>query len=146
MPQAKLKVQLKLSISRLRMVQQKDSAKSKQARREMAQLLEVLRSPSSRLNRQLTYLRSASSNPHGYVSKTSSAQTSQPNSTRSSNSTANSCSRARSSSNQVPQPAQYRSIPPSKKPSAASSTPRRAPKSKNCTPCAPYSSRNLARM
>jgi ribosome-binding protein aMBF1 (putative translation factor) len=41
MQQAKLKVQLKLSISRLRMVQQKDSAKAKQQRREMAQLLEV---------------------------------------------------------------------------------------------------------
>jgi hypothetical protein len=41
MRQAKLKVQLKLSISRLRMVQQKDSAKAKQQRREMAQLLEV---------------------------------------------------------------------------------------------------------
>ena len=40
-PQNKLKVQLKLSISRLRMVQQKDSAKVKQQRREMAQLLEV---------------------------------------------------------------------------------------------------------
>jgi DNA mismatch repair protein MSH2 len=39
--QNKLKVQLKLSISRLRMVQQKDSAKAKQQRREMAQLLEV---------------------------------------------------------------------------------------------------------
>ncbi|KAF2195763.1 DUF292-domain-containing protein [Zopfia rhizophila CBS 207.26] len=37
----KLKVQLKLSISRLRMVQQKDSAKTKQQRREMAQLLEA---------------------------------------------------------------------------------------------------------
>ncbi|KAF2676577.1 DUF292-domain-containing protein [Lentithecium fluviatile CBS 122367] len=37
----KLKVQLKLSISRLRMVQQKDSAKAKQQRREMAQLLEA---------------------------------------------------------------------------------------------------------
>lgn len=37
----KLKVQLKLSISRLRMVQQKDTAKAKQQRREMAQLLEV---------------------------------------------------------------------------------------------------------
>jgi hypothetical protein len=43
--QNKLKVQLKLSISRLRMVQQKDSAKAKQQRREMAQLLEVRRSP-----------------------------------------------------------------------------------------------------
>jgi hypothetical protein len=41
--QNKLKVQLKLSISRLRMVQQKDSAKAKQQRREMAQLLEVRR-------------------------------------------------------------------------------------------------------
>jgi hypothetical protein len=39
--QTKLKVQLKLSISRLRMVQQKDSAKAKQQRREMAQLIEV---------------------------------------------------------------------------------------------------------
>ncbi|KAF2478187.1 DUF292-domain-containing protein [Lindgomyces ingoldianus] len=37
----RLKVQLKLSISRLRMVQQKDSAKAKQQRREMAQLLEA---------------------------------------------------------------------------------------------------------
>lgn len=41
--QNKLKVQLKLSISRLRMLQQKDSAKAKQQRREMAQLLEVRR-------------------------------------------------------------------------------------------------------
>ena len=39
--QAKIKVQLKLSISRLRMVQQKDTAIAKQSRREMAQLLEV---------------------------------------------------------------------------------------------------------
>jgi hypothetical protein len=39
--QNKLKVQLKLSISRLRMVQQKDSAKVKLQRREMAQLIEV---------------------------------------------------------------------------------------------------------
>jgi DNA mismatch repair protein MSH2 len=39
--QNKLKVQLKLSISRLRMTQQKDSAKAKQQRRDMAQLLEV---------------------------------------------------------------------------------------------------------
>ena len=38
---AKLKVQLKLSISRLRMVQQKDTAIAKQQRRAMAQLLEV---------------------------------------------------------------------------------------------------------
>ncbi|CAL3965462.1 hypothetical protein PZA11_001799 [Diplocarpon coronariae] len=38
---AKLKVQLKLSIARLRMVQQKDEAVSKQQRRAMAQLLEV---------------------------------------------------------------------------------------------------------
>lgn len=55
--QAKLKVQLKLSISRLRMVQQKDSAKAKQQRRDMAQLLEVHPSmvPSSTAySRQLT--------------------------------------------------------------------------------------------
>ncbi|EPE31385.1 hypothetical protein GLAREA_12688 [Glarea lozoyensis ATCC 20868] len=38
---SKLKVQLKLSIARLRMVQQKDEAVSKQQRRAMAQLLEV---------------------------------------------------------------------------------------------------------
>ncbi|KAJ9665207.1 Vacuolar protein sorting-associated protein ist1 [Coniosporium apollinis] len=38
---SKLKVQLKLSISRLRMVQQKDSALAKQQRRAMAQLIEV---------------------------------------------------------------------------------------------------------
>ncbi|PQE29054.1 putative IST1 translation initiation protein [Rutstroemia sp. NJR-2017a WRK4] len=37
----KLKVQLKLSIARLRMVQQKDEAVSKQQRRAMAQLLET---------------------------------------------------------------------------------------------------------
>lgn len=37
----KLKVQLKLSISRLRMVQQKDTALAKQSRRDMAALLEV---------------------------------------------------------------------------------------------------------
>ncbi|KAJ9648723.1 Vacuolar protein sorting-associated protein ist1 [Coniosporium tulheliwenetii] len=37
---SKLKVQLKLSISRLRMVQQKDSALAKQQRRAMAQLIE----------------------------------------------------------------------------------------------------------
>ncbi|MCJ1418374.1 hypothetical protein MMC32_004721 [Xylographa parallela] len=42
---AKIKVQLKLSISRLRMVQQKDTAIAKQQRRAMAQLLE----PSSTL-------------------------------------------------------------------------------------------------
>ena len=39
--QSKLKVQLKLSITRLRMVQQKDEAIAKQQRRAMAQLLEV---------------------------------------------------------------------------------------------------------
>ncbi|KAH6673850.1 regulator of Vps4 activity in the MVB pathway-domain-containing protein [Halenospora varia] len=38
---SKLKVQLKLSIARLRMVQQKDEAVSKQQRRAMAQLLEA---------------------------------------------------------------------------------------------------------
>ena len=39
--QGKVKVQLKLAISRLRMVQQKDTAIAKQQRRSMAQLLEV---------------------------------------------------------------------------------------------------------
>ncbi len=39
--QGKLKVQLKLSINRLRMTQQKDNAIAKQQRRAMAQLLEV---------------------------------------------------------------------------------------------------------
>lgn len=39
--QNKLKVQLKLSIARLRMVQTKDAAIAKQQRRAMAQLLEV---------------------------------------------------------------------------------------------------------
>jgi len=39
--QNRLKVQLKLSISRLRMAQQKDEAIAKQQRRAMAQLLEV---------------------------------------------------------------------------------------------------------
>lgn len=39
--QSRLKVQLKLSISRLRMTQQKDTALAKQSRRQMAQLLEV---------------------------------------------------------------------------------------------------------
>ncbi|XP_014561357.1 hypothetical protein COCVIDRAFT_86997 [Bipolaris victoriae FI3] len=46
---AKLKIQLKLSISRLRMVQQKDSAKVKQQRREMAQLIEVGKVQSARI-------------------------------------------------------------------------------------------------
>ncbi|KNG48078.1 DUF292-domain-containing protein [Stemphylium lycopersici] len=46
---AKLKVQLKLSISRLRMVQQKDSAKVKQQRREMAQLIEAGKVQSARI-------------------------------------------------------------------------------------------------
>jgi vacuolar protein sorting-associated protein IST1 len=41
MAQSKLKVQLKLSIARLRMVQQKDEAVSKQQRRAMAGLLET---------------------------------------------------------------------------------------------------------
>ncbi|KAF2274651.1 DUF292-domain-containing protein [Westerdykella ornata] len=45
----KLKVQLKLSISRLRMMQQKDSAKAKQQRREMAQLLEAGKVASARI-------------------------------------------------------------------------------------------------
>ena len=47
--QAKLKVQLKLAISRLRMIQQKDTAIAKQQRRAMAQLLEVIASPLSSL-------------------------------------------------------------------------------------------------
>ncbi|KAH7392297.1 regulator of Vps4 activity in the MVB pathway-domain-containing protein [Phaeosphaeria sp. MPI-PUGE-AT-0046c] len=46
---AKLKVQLKLSISRLRMTQQKDSAKAKQQRRDMAQLLEAGKVQSARI-------------------------------------------------------------------------------------------------
>ncbi|CAA9959238.1 Ist1 multi-domain protein [Pyrenophora teres f. maculata] len=45
----KLKVQLKLSISRLRMVQQKDSAKVKQQRRDMAQLIEAGKVQSARI-------------------------------------------------------------------------------------------------
>ncbi|KAF2124128.1 DUF292-domain-containing protein [Dothidotthia symphoricarpi CBS 119687] len=45
----KLKVQLKLSISRLRMTQQKDSAKVKLQRREMAQLLEAGKLQSARI-------------------------------------------------------------------------------------------------
>ncbi|KAH7119119.1 regulator of Vps4 activity in the MVB pathway-domain-containing protein [Dendryphion nanum] len=45
----KLKVQLKLSISRLRMTQQKDAAKAKQQRREMAQLLEAGKIQSARI-------------------------------------------------------------------------------------------------
>ncbi|OCK87215.1 DUF292-domain-containing protein [Cenococcum geophilum 1.58] len=46
---SKLKVQLKLSISRLRMVQQKDSALAKQQRRAMAQLLEAGKVESARI-------------------------------------------------------------------------------------------------
>ncbi|KAF2147499.1 uncharacterized protein K452DRAFT_293904 [Aplosporella prunicola CBS 121167] len=46
---SKLKVQLKLSISRLRMVQQKDTALAKQARRSMAQLLEQGKIESARI-------------------------------------------------------------------------------------------------
>ena len=45
----KIKVQLKLSISRLRMVQQKDEALAKQARRSMAQLLEQGKEESARI-------------------------------------------------------------------------------------------------
>lgn len=45
----KIKVQLKLSISRLRMVQQKDSALAKQSRRSMAQLLEQGKDESARI-------------------------------------------------------------------------------------------------
>ncbi|KAF2495547.1 DUF292-domain-containing protein [Lophium mytilinum] len=46
---SKLKVQLKLAISRLRMVQQKDSALAKQQRRAMAQLLEAGKLESARI-------------------------------------------------------------------------------------------------
>lgn len=45
----RLKVQLKLSISRLRMTQQKDAAKAKQQRREMAQLIEAGKLQSARI-------------------------------------------------------------------------------------------------
>jgi vacuolar protein sorting-associated protein IST1 len=45
----KIKVQLKLSISRLRMVQQKDTAVAKQSRRSMAQLLEQGKDESARI-------------------------------------------------------------------------------------------------
>ncbi|KAF2773578.1 DUF292-domain-containing protein [Teratosphaeria nubilosa] len=45
----KIKVQLKLSISRLRMVQTKDTALAKQARRSMAQLLEQGKEESARI-------------------------------------------------------------------------------------------------
>ncbi|KAL9124378.1 MAG: hypothetical protein Q9217_006289 [Psora testacea] len=44
-----IKVQLKLAISRLRMVQQKDTAIAKQQRRAMAQLLEVGKEESARI-------------------------------------------------------------------------------------------------
>ncbi|KAL8696109.1 MAG: hypothetical protein Q9201_007820 [Fulgogasparrea decipioides] len=46
---SKLKVQLKLSISRLRMVQQKDTAIAKQQRRQMAHLLELGKEESARI-------------------------------------------------------------------------------------------------
>ncbi|KFY43965.1 hypothetical protein V494_01728 [Pseudogymnoascus sp. VKM F-4513 (FW-928)] len=46
---SKLKVQLKLSIARLRMAQQKDEAVSKQSRRAMAQLLEAGKIESARI-------------------------------------------------------------------------------------------------
>ncbi|KAI9801449.1 MAG: hypothetical protein M1833_002681 [Piccolia ochrophora] len=46
---SKVKVQLKLSISRLRMVQQKDEAIAKQQRRAMAQLLEQGKEESARI-------------------------------------------------------------------------------------------------
>ena len=47
--QSRLKVQLKLSISRLRMTQQKDTAIAKQQRRSMAQLLEQEKLESARI-------------------------------------------------------------------------------------------------
>ncbi|OMP81609.1 Vacuolar protein sorting-associated protein IST1, partial [Diplodia seriata] len=46
---SRLKVQLKLSISRLRMTQQKDTALAKQSRRSMAQLLEVCKIESAKI-------------------------------------------------------------------------------------------------
>ncbi|KAL8987707.1 MAG: hypothetical protein Q9177_003112 [Variospora cf. flavescens] len=46
---SKLKVQLKLAISRLRMVQQKDTAIAKQQRRQMAHLLELGKEESARI-------------------------------------------------------------------------------------------------
>ncbi|KAI9737386.1 MAG: hypothetical protein M1834_009540 [Cirrosporium novae-zelandiae] len=46
---SKLKVQLKLSISRLRNIQAKDTAISKQQRRQMAQLLEIGKEESARI-------------------------------------------------------------------------------------------------
>ncbi|KAL9100890.1 MAG: hypothetical protein Q9163_003782 [Psora crenata] len=46
---SKIKVQLKLAISRLRMVQQKDTAITKQQRRAMAQLLEIGKEESARI-------------------------------------------------------------------------------------------------
>ncbi|KAI4171589.1 MAG: hypothetical protein LQ343_004181 [Gyalolechia ehrenbergii] len=46
---SKLKVQLKLCISRLRMVQQKDTAIAKQQRRQMAHLLELGKDESARI-------------------------------------------------------------------------------------------------
>jgi vacuolar protein sorting-associated protein IST1 len=49
LPQNKLKVQLKLAISRLRMTQQKDTAIAKQQRRSMAQLLEEKKLESARI-------------------------------------------------------------------------------------------------
>lgn len=48
-PQNKLKVQLKLSIARLRMTQQKDTAIAKQTRRQMAQLVEEGKIESARI-------------------------------------------------------------------------------------------------
>ena len=45
----KIKVQLKLSVSRLRMVQAKDAALAKKQRRDMAQLLEQGRDESARI-------------------------------------------------------------------------------------------------
>lgn len=123
--QARLKVQLKLSISRLRMTQQKDSAKAKQQRREMAQLLEVRGLEKTIHSTTYTYKtsRQAKHNQQRYASRTSSAATSPPNSTRSSNYTANYCSRVHSCSNHRrhlmprprPQAPRSRSIPLSKK-------------------------------
>jgi len=78
--QNKLKVQLKLSIARLRMVQQKDAAIAKQQRRAMAQLLEVghfLSTPATLFQHTDPSDPSskAKSSPRESASKTSSAPT-----------------------------------------------------------------------
>lgn len=69
-------------------------------------------------SRQLTNTRPAKSNLHEYASKTSSAQTSPPSSTRSSNCTASFYLRVRNFSKHHPRPLHplpYHSTPPSKR-------------------------------